>query len=77
MKKAKTAKRVAYWYQQGGGTYLGGGRYPSDTTYQRGTEVVEIRSTISRHFNLPDRVRYLSELARLSGIDKRSLKKYL
>lgn len=62
------------WRHTGGGTSIRKDKYPSDDSYVRGAESINITCTSDRHFNLPIYMKSLSELIVLDGISPESKK---
>ena len=70
------SKTKSVWVHDGGGTYLAGGKYPSDDSYQntKTKEVITIQCTTGAHFSMPEKVNRCSDLLKIPGVDKRSLR---
>jgi len=62
-----------YWIRGDGGTIINGSKYPSDTKYCRGKEYFIVQSTTDRYFNMPKRVKYPSDLLKLTGVQQKKL----
>jgi hypothetical protein len=61
------------WILCGGGCLVGeASRYPCDDTYENektGEEVI-VFSTTERHFSMPEKVRSMDQIYKLSGVKK-------